>query len=532
MRRTLRIGFVLIGPPIVILLVSLFGFLYVRSSVKETLEERYFEKIGVLVTNAKLNVEGLLKLGLLTLGDLQQIDQILPPIVAEHKEVKIWIVSDIQGKVLYKGGELGDRADDFAQMAKIAERSTQKLEKFTVDIPGQGVFNVVTAPIMDQVLQSATGVVLLGMPIEIVNQQVSGAMNQVFFVMAFAGIVLVIIVILGLQTLIAAPIRDLSQAANNISNGDLTHKLQYDSVVEIRELRDLTDSFVKMTANLHNVFSGLNRKTDELAQAANQFLVGMRAVAQASENQFLKTKEMAVAIEEMASSVQLVSENAGRSQEVSAKASQAASRGGQSVQETRQGIGRVEQIVTTSAESIRALGERSQQIGQIIDVIKEISSQTNLLALNAAIEAARAGEHGRGFEVVASEVRKLAEKSTDSTAQITAIIEEILRDTDRAVKVMQEATKEVTKGTDMASRTEAVLQEIIGSNTNVSEMINAMADAARQQSSVSDEVANAVDQISRSAKDVSNQAEEQSSTVQNLFDLAEHLRKVVGDFKL
>ncbi len=531
MRRKFPIGFVLIGPPVIIMLVAMIGFLFVRSSVKDTLEDRYFEKIGVLVKNAKLNVEGLLKLGLLTLGDLQQIDQILPPIVAEHTEVKIWIVSDIQGKVLYKGGELGARADDFAQLAKIGERN-QKEEKFTVEVPGQGLFNIVTAPIMDQVLQSATGVVLLGMPVEIVNEQVSGTMNKVFIVMALTGTVLVILVIFGLQTLIAQPIRDLSQAANNISSGDLTHKIRYDSVVEIRELRELTDSFEKMTVNLHNVFSGLNRKTDELAQAANQFLVGMRAVAQASENQFLKTKEMAVAIEEMASSVQLVSENAGRSQEVSSKASSAASRGGQAVQETRQGIGRVEQIVTSSAESIRALGERSQQIGQIIDVIKEISSQTNLLALNAAIEAARAGEHGRGFEVVASEVRKLAEKSTDSTAQITAIIEEILRDTDRAVTVMQEATKEVTKGTEMAGRTEAVLHEIISSNTNVSEMINAMADAAKQQSSVSDEVANAVDQISRSAKDVSNQAEEQSSTVQNLFDLAEHLRKVVSDFRL
>lgn len=531
MRRTLRIGFVLIGPPIVIMMVSLIGFLFVRSSVTRTLEDRYFEKIQVLVTNAKLNVEGLLKLGLLTLGDLQQIDQILPPIVAEHTEVKIWLVSDIQGKVLYKGGDLGERADDFSQMARIADR-TQKPEKFTVNIPGQGQFNVVTAPIVDQVLQSATGVVLLSMPADVVDEQVSGAMNKVFYVMAITGVILVILVILGLQALIAQPIRDLSQAANNISSGDLTHNIQYNSVIEIRELRELTDSFEKMTNNLHSVFSGLNSKTDELAQAANQFLVGMRAVAQASENQFLKTKEMAVAIEEMASSVQLVSENAGRSQEVSAKASVSATRGGQAVQETRQGIGRVEQIVTSSAESIRALGERSQQIGQIIDVIKEISSQTNLLALNAAIEAARAGEHGRGFEVVASEVRKLAEKSTDSTAQITAIIEEILRDTDRAVQVMQEATKEVAKGTEMAGRTETVLQEIISSNTNVGEMINAMADAARQQSSVSDEVANAVDQISRSAKDVSNQAEEQSNTVQNLFDLAEHLRKVVGDFRL
>lgn len=511
--------------------MSLVGFLVVRNSVTQTLEDRYFEKIQVLVTNAKLNVEGLLKLGLLTLGDLQQIDQILPPIVAEHSEVKIWLVADIQGKVLYRGGELVTHADDFAQTARLGER-IEKPEKFTIPVQGQGVFNVVTAPIMDQVLQSATGVVMLGMPAEIVEEQVSGAMNKVFLGMAFAGVVLVVLVIMGLQALIAQPIRELSQAANNISNGDLRQKVQYNSALEIQELRELTDSFDKMSVNLKNVFSGLNRKTDELAQAANQFLVGMRAVAQASENQFLKTKEMAVAIEEMASSVQLVSENASRSQEVSAKASSSASRGGQAVQETRQGITRVEQIVTSSAESIRALGERSQQIGQIIDVIKEISSQTNLLALNAAIEAARAGEHGRGFEVVASEVRKLAEKSTDSTAQITAIIEEILRDTDRAVTVMQEATKEVTKGTEMAGRTEAVLHEIIGANTNVSEMINAMADAARQQSSVSDEVANAVDQISRSAKDVSNQAEEQSNTVQNLFDLAEHLRKVVGDFRL
>jgi len=204
----------------------------------------------------------------------------------------------------------------------------------------------------------------------------------------------------------------------------------------------------------------------------------------------------------------------------------------QDVEAARSTLLDVQGVVQTSAQQVRALVQQSESITAFIDLIKQISSQTNLLALNAAIEAARAGEHGRGFEVVASEVRKLAEKSTDSTAQITAIIEEILRDTDRAVTVMQEATKEVTKGTEMAGRTEAVLHEIISSNTNVSEMINAMADAAKQQSSVSDEVANAVDQISRSAKDVSNQAEEQSNTVQNLFDLAERLRKVVGDFRL
>jgi methyl-accepting chemotaxis protein len=181
---------------------------------------------------------------------------------------------------------------------------------------------------------------------------------------------------------------------------------------------------------------------------------------------------------------------------------------------------------------VSTLGKKSEEIGQIIKVINDIADQTNLLALNAAIEAARAGEHGRGFAVVADEVRKLAERTTKATEEVSSSIREIQTETVHAVQQIEAGAGRVAKGVNLANSAGQALGRITQSSEGLSGMVQSIAAAADQQSSAASEIAGAVERINAVSRESAESANQAAQAANLLSQQAEKLQGLVCRFKL
>jgi hypothetical protein len=193
---------------------------------------------------------------------------------------------------------------------------------------------------------------------------------------------------------------------------------------------------------------------------------------------------------------------------------------------------RIADVVEQSAQTVETLGRSSDQIGEIVQVIDDIADQTNLLALNAAIEAARAGEQGRGFAVVADEVRKLAERTTQATKEIAAMIRQIQKDTSGAVESMMHGKKEVESGKELARKAGESLKEIITGATNVVDTVTLVATGSERQSAASAEIARNIDAISTVTQETATGTEQIAKAAEDLSRLTVHLQELTGQFKI
>jgi methyl-accepting chemotaxis protein len=249
-------------------------------------------------------------------------------------------------------------------------------------------------------------------------------------------------------------------------------------------------------------------------------------------------------VEQISASIQ---QAAGTTNEVAVQSAQAAAKandGSKSVNKAISQMAQIEQTVNTSAKVVAELGERSKEIGQIVDAISGIAGQTNLLALNAAIEAARAGEQGRGFAVVADEVRKLAEQSQEAAKQIAELIGGIQGETDKAVLAMNDGTREVKLGAEVVNAAGQAFQEIVALVTQVSGQIKENSAAIEQMAIGSQQIVTSVNRIDGLSKKAAGEAEtvsaateEQSASMQeiasssqSLANLAMELREAVSKF--
>jgi methyl-accepting chemotaxis protein len=330
---------------------------------------------------------------------------------------------------------------------------------------------------------------------------------------------------------ISRPIRQLTDAVREVAtgDGDLTKRLNIRRSDEIGELAHWFDAFVE---NVHTIVREVSGTTREVASAATQIAASSEEMAQGLRQQQEQTTRVSAAIAEMSASV---AEVASRSSEAAAAASSSgaqATSGGEVVERTIGEIRMIAEHVTESSQSVGALGEKSEQIGRIIGVIDDIADQTNLLALNAAIEAARAGEHGRGFAVVADAVRKLAERTTGATGEVSRSIREIQDETKVAVARIESGTQRVSSGVELAGQAGGALRQIVASSISVKEVVESIASAAREQSSASAEIARNVEQINDVTRESTQAAGQASAAATQLSQRAERLRTLVDRFKI
>ncbi|MDP4127340.1 MAG: methyl-accepting chemotaxis protein [Bacillota bacterium] len=282
----------------------------------------------------------------------------------------------------------------------------------------------------------------------------------------------------------------------------------------------------------------LTASAEQSAQAVTQVAGAISDVAHGAEEQLKSVDETSAVIEQMSAGIQQVAASANQVADNSSRAVESAKEGDKSVEKAVSQMAHIEQTVNNSAQVVAKLGERSKEIGQIVDTISGIAGQTNLLALNAAIEAARAGEQGRGFAVVAEEVRKLAEQSQDAAKQIATLISEIQGDTDKAVVAMGEGTRAVKVGTEVVTTAGRAFKEIAATVATASEQVKEISAAMQQMSSGSQQIVASVKEIGGLSKTAVGQAqmvsaatEEQSASMEEIASSSQSLAKLAQDLQ-
>ena len=323
-------------------------------------------------------------------------------------------------------------------------------------------------------------------------------------------------------------VMDLLSVVSTAAEGDLTVKAE----VTADALGSVADAFNLMITGLTTLVTQASNVASEIQRSTSEILHSSDRMRRGAEVQTAQIRTASDAVNTMSQTTRRMSENAEAATQTSLKATQAAVKGGASVTETIKGMQRIRATVQSTGKKIKGLGERSLEIGAIIEVINEIATQTNLLALNAAIEAARAGEQGKGFAVVADEVRKLSERAARATKDITGLIKGIQVETSEAVTVMEEGTREVEEGTKLADQAGAALREIEQIVEKTAGHVRDITRAAGDQVKVTASVVGSMDSILKQTHETTHGVQDTVTTIGKLAELSKRLTDAIGSFKL
>jgi len=328
---------------------------------------------------------------------------------------------------------------------------------------------------------------------------------------------------------VVAPINEAAEVLGQMATGDLTVRMQGNYKGDLEKLKN---DINKLGDSLSDLINQVTESVENTASAALEISSTAESLAASSQEQSAQTDEVASAVEEMSRTVTENAMSATRTAEVAQTNGQIAKEGADVVKQTVAKMRDIANVVKNSAINIQKLGDSSKEIGEIISVIDDIADQTNLLALNAAIEAARAGEQGRGFAVVADEVRKLAERTTEATKQIATMIKGIQNETEQAVQVMNKGTDEVQSGIEYADRAGDSLNSILSSTQEVLDMINQIAAASEEQSATSEQISKNVMSISKVTAEAAQRIEDVARTSGELARMTEHLKNLMSSFQV
>jgi methyl-accepting chemotaxis protein len=331
-----------------------------------------------------------------------------------------------------------------------------------------------------------------------------------------------------LQEGLQRSISDFLAVIRQVACGDLTLRAK----TTTDALGNVAAALNSMLDNFTQVIERASKAATEASNSANEILVAAEQMATGASQQDHEITNTSSAVEELTVSMKQVSNNAEASTEAARRALEAADQGNRAVHDTLDGMQRIRAAVQATGKKIKSLGDRSLEISAIINVINDITEQTNLLALNAAIEAARAGEAGRGFAVVADEVRKLAEHSRSATKDIAALIKAIQVETNEAVVVMEEGTKEVEVGAKLADQAGKALEAISAVVHQSAELVQEISLASKQQVRGTEGVANAMQIISNITRQTTDGARQTADTVEHMVKLSEQLNEVLSQFRV
>ena len=321
---------------------------------------------------------------------------------------------------------------------------------------------------------------------------------------------------------------NLLDEMGDLADGDLTVR----AVVKENITGAIADSINYTIDSLRDLVTGINRASEQVNSATQQAQSTSEGLLSAAEKQTKQITETTDAVGNMTRSILQVSGNASQASQVAQRSLQVATQGSQAVQNTIIGMNGIREQIQETSKRIKRLGESSQEIGEIVELISDITEQTNILALNAAIQAASAGEAGRGFTVVAEEVQRLAERSSEATKQISAIVKTIQTDTNSAVAAMEKSTEGVVEGARLSDAAGKALTEIETVSTSLARLIQSISTATEAQTEVATQVTKNMQQIQEITSQTTLGTKTTAESVGQLTQLAEELRDSVAGFKL
>jgi twitching motility protein PilJ len=359
---------------------------------------------------------------------------------------------------------------------------------------------------------------------------------------AFAG--LASLLLLGLVTVVDTRRRGEEMAAETKRNqaailrllNEMGELAEGNLTIRASVTEDITGAIADAVnfaiEELQSLVENVNRAAEQVtaaADGANQVTAEMLASADRQSQEVAKTTE---AVNHMSQSIARVSKHAGESARVAQQSLASAKRGGEAVRNTISGMDSIRDQIQETSKRIKRLGESSQEIGEILDLITDITEQTNVLALNAAIQAAAAGEAGRGFTVVAEEVQRLAERSDQATRRIGALVKTIQSDTQDAVHAMALSTQGVVEGTKLSDGAGLALRDIEAVSEELARLMQSISEATTDQATTAAQIANTMRRILAETRQTEESAHKSAQSIADLTALSDELKVSVAGFKL
>ncbi|MEI7430472.1 MAG: methyl-accepting chemotaxis protein [Betaproteobacteria bacterium] len=328
---------------------------------------------------------------------------------------------------------------------------------------------------------------------------------------------------------VTRPLLEIVAETARIAEGDLTIVMTSNSKDELGRMRE---SVSKMAESLKNTIAKAHHASGMMLDQSHQLVSAAEQVARSSQSQSDAASGMAASVEEMSVSISQVALHAKEAQLLSSNSGKSASHGSSVIQQASGSMEKIADTVRDASSTISDLGKRAQDISSVLQVIREIADQTNLLALNAAIEAARAGEQGRGFAVVADEVRKLAERTTQSTHSISEMITGIQTGAERAITHMKDSVTQVEQGSVLASQAGQAINEIHSSSREVIDAVSNISFAINEQNVATQTIAQGVEEIAQKAEDNHSASKTSAKSAQVLREMALALDKDLSFFRV
>lgn len=452
-------------------------------------------------------------------------------------ESDIKLMRSLDDAVLLKGAEVAPLLDKLSALWKSLHENLSAIDK-----PGADASQSTTR--LGRVVSSSDQIIAVARE-AVVKYQAQGKARLWLLIAVVAGTIsLALLILIGYRQVTSARQRFVEIEQSNLNNqeailnlldemgdladGDLTVKAQVSENIT----GAIADSINYTIDSLRELVTEINRATGQVNQATTQAQSTSAQLLGAAEQQSRQIAETGEAVGNMTRSILQVSSNAGQASQVAQRSLQAATQGAQAVQNTISGMNEIRSQIQETSKRIKRLGESSQEISEIVELISDITEQTNILALNAAIQAASAGEAGRGFTVVAEEVQRLAERSSEATKQISAIVKTIQTDTNGAVAAMEKSTEGVVEGARLSDAAGQALNEIETVTNNLARLIEAISSATVAQTEVAATVSRNMQEIQNITSQTTEGTKQTAQSVGQLTSLAEELSDSVAGFKL
>ncbi|MBF0338971.1 MAG: methyl-accepting chemotaxis protein [Nitrospirae bacterium] len=367
-----------------------------------------------------------------------------------------------------------------------------------------------------------------GVYIDNIDRQMNALKIQIFI-----GTLVCFGIIIGLSLFIARintlPIVRGMETMRQVSDGDLTIDIAVDSTDEIGHL---LLAISEMVHRLRDMIATIKISADGIATSSEELSANSRQISGGISEQAGRAAQIATASTEMSQTASDIAQNTSFISESVVTTAKVASEGAAIVHQSVDMVRAIAGTVQESSQFVTSLGERSMKIGDIISVINDIADQTNLLALNAAIEAARAGEQGRGFAVVADEVRKLAERTSKATSEISEMIGSIQKEVKATVNSMNEVTEKVNTGVTHVTKAGDSLRDIVQNVDNLQGLVQSIATATEEMSSVSDTIQKDIEAVANISNEASAGSGQIAQSAADLAQLSIDLQQIIAHFKV